>query len=49
MSVTNFDVYRNGAKVRTVSKYPVSFGETGKGGGTFIYKVCAAEQLDMHE
>ena len=41
-SVTNVDIYRNGANVRTVPKTPSSFTESGKGGGTFIYKVCAA-------
>ena len=42
-TVTTVDIYRNGAKVRTgVPKTPSSFGESGKGGGTFIYKVCAA-------
>lgn len=39
-AVTSFDVYRNGTKVATVSTS--SFGESGKGGGTFVYKVCAA-------
>jgi PKD repeat protein len=41
-TVTNVDVYRNGARIATRPTTPSSFGESGKGGGTFVYKVCAA-------
>ena len=46
-SVSNVDIYRNGAKVATRPNSPSSFGETGKGGGTFIYKVCAANSTTV--
>jgi PKD repeat protein len=42
-TVTSVDVYRNGTKVaanRAVS--PNSYSDSGKGGGTFVYKVCQA-------
>jgi hypothetical protein len=40
-TVTSVDIYRNGVVVSTRSNTG-SFSESGKGGGTFTYKVCAA-------
>jgi len=38
-SVSSVDIYRNGAVIRTQSNTG-SYSESGKGGGTFTYKVC---------
>jgi subtilisin family serine protease len=46
-TVTSVDVYRNGTKVATRSVSPNSYGDSGKGGGTFIYKVCQASSATV--
>ena len=42
VGVTNVDVYRNGTVVTTVPVSQNSYGDGGKGSGTFVYKVCQA-------
>lgn len=40
--VTSVDVYRNGAVIATQAASPSGYTDSGKGGGSLTYQVCAA-------
>jgi subtilisin family serine protease len=42
VSVTSVDVYRNGSKIATGTANTGEYSDSGKGGGSLTYQVCAA-------